>query len=164
MKKFVKDFDVHTAHIVGRIPAQAHGMFDLLGYITSPPVWMMVIGIVVWLLHASGGDWRQGALVLVCIPLGAIIKLFVRRERPPTVYAEAMRIKSYSFPSSHAFGSMVAGGYCLKLALQYDILGLAAAMACLIVLIGVSRVHLGAHYPSDVLAGWVLGALLLVLA
>lgn len=78
-----------------------------------------------------------------------------------------MRVKSYSFPSSHAYSAALAGGYLGLEVLHAGAWTASVLFAALIFLIGVSRVHVGAHYPSDVIAGWLLGAaatLIVVLA
>lgn len=76
-----------------------------------------------------------------------------------------MKIKSYSFPSSHTYSATIAGGYLafLSFALLPMPIGLLAGslFAILIVAIGISRIHVGAHYPTDVTAGWMLGAIVL---
>ena len=67
-----------------------------------------------------------------------------------------------SFPSGHAMDSAIIyltmaallARFVQPLALKLYFLGLAAVLTFLI---GVSRVYLGVHYPSDVLAGWVGG-------
>jgi undecaprenyl-diphosphatase len=73
------------------------------------------------------------------------------------------------FPSGHALVSMVIYGLLAYLAwhhlghpvLRWSAVGLLGA---LVFLIGLSRVYMGRHYPSDILAGWLLGALWLVAA
>lgn len=108
------------------------------------------------------------AFVASIAALGAnsAIKSIFRRTRPETMYVESMAIKSYSFPSGHAFGSMVFYGLIGYLCYQrldkpFNIVG-AVLLGMLIIAIGVSRVSLGAHFPSDVLIGWILGGLALV--
>ncbi|HET8883957.1 MAG TPA: phosphatase PAP2 family protein, partial [Candidatus Saccharimonadales bacterium] len=109
-----------------------------------------------------------GTLVLIFLPLSTVVKLFVRRARPQTIYTETMKIKTYSFPSSHAYSAALAGGYMAAMA--YALLpdpwnGIVSLIViAVIAAIGISRVHVGAHYPSDVTVGWMAGiAVLLVI-
>ncbi|MDA0799422.1 MAG: phosphatase PAP2 family protein [Chloroflexi bacterium] len=93
---------------------------------------------------------------------GWLLKLFVDRPRPP---AEALiRITSdfsgLGFPSGHAFQSTLVIGLLIGVAalrmrpgrLRLATIGL---LALLIVAIGFSRIYLGAHWPSDVLGGYL---------
>ena len=91
--------------------------------------------------------------------LNPLIKFLVRRDRPsiPHLVAET----TYSFPSGHAATSMIFYGTFIfllpilisnrKLALLLQIL-----LTGLILSIGVSRIYLGVHYPSDIVAGYSL--------
>lgn len=95
------------------------------------------------------------------------LKEIVHRARPPfgTVYLHG---QSFSFPSGHALLSMVAYGmlaYALPIVwprLRPHRILIWCGGGAMIFLIGVSRVYLGVHYPSDVLAGSLLGALILL--
>ena len=73
----------------------------------------------------------------------------------PELLPHLDKVHSYSFPSGHASGNMMLFG---ALALLMDGPGAYVAAALTILVIGVSRVWLGVHWPSDVLAGWVEGA------
>ena len=87
---------------------------------------------------------------------------FVERGRPisePT---------GPSFPSGHTLGSTVLFGFIAFLAIQHGLrmslrAPLLASMAVLILMVGASRVFLSAHWPTDVVAGYLLGAILLML-
>lgn len=98
---------------------------------------------------------------------GGLLKEFVHRTRPDTVYVTAMKFKSYSFPSAHALGATVIFGLLAYLAYRnlpapWNVV-LPILLTGLIFLIGVSRVYLGAHYPTDVIGGWILGGVALFL-
>ena len=111
------------------------------------------------LLIASG-------IVPATICLAAVLKLVLQRARPETEYVQNMLIHSFSFPSGHAAGAMIGGGFLAYLAWsslpQPWSTVIVALLGFIIVAVGISRIYLGAHYPSDVLGGWIIGALGLI--
>ncbi len=93
----------------------------------------------------------------------ALMKLLFRRPRPQLGWGAPLP-SSYSFPSGHAMGSAAAYGImAFVLASLYPGLRwpLAVTTPLLILLIGLSRVYLGVHWPSDVLAGFAAGCCVL---
>ncbi|WP_307868141.1 phosphatase PAP2 family protein [Micromonospora sp. C95] len=105
------------------------------------------------------------AVYLLATTVGALlldpsVKSLVGRLRP-VVEAPVAIAAGNSFPSGHALGSMVVYGALLLVflpAARYRKL-FTAAVALLVAAIGVTRIALGVHYLTDVLAGWLLGAL-----
>lgn len=95
------------------------------------------------------------------VACGEFLKLVIARPRPPIPFPAILE-NSYSFPSMHAVGSMALYGF-----LAYVIWAAGSAscrrglwvpvFGALILLIGFSRLYLGVHYPSDVLAGYLVG-------
>jgi len=121
----------------------------------------------IWLAGALSGAaldpprrraWvRAAALVPGALAVNALVKRGVRRERPslPALAPLVRRPTSLSFPSGHAataFAGAVAIG-ALVPAIEAPLVGAAALMA-------LTRPYLGLHYPSDVAAGALLGAVL----
>lgn len=73
----------------------------------------------------------------------------------PALWESIAPESSYSFPSGHAMGSMTLGMVLVLLAWPTRWRWFAlAAMAFFVPMVGLSRVYLGVHYPSDILAGW----------
>ena len=76
------------------------------------------------------------------------------RQRP-ALWESISPEHSFSFPSGHAMGSMTLAVFCVLLAWRtrwrWPVL---IAVFVLVVAVGLSRVYLGVHYPSDILAGW----------
>lgn len=151
----LKQFDHRVAACVGRLP---HGLmvpFLVLGWLSAPLCWAVIL-LVIYIMEPATPTplW-----VMALLPLSGMVKLVVRRARPEGRYAESQRIVSYSFPSSHTYSATLAGGYVALLLLNASLLWAAAGIIGLIGLIGISRVFIGAHYPSDVLGGWILGVM-----
>ena len=76
-----------------------------------------------------------------------------------------MKFKTYSFPSGHSYVSALIAGSLACLGLLYFVSpwGWLAAVGFVVFagLVGISRIYLGAHFPSDVAAGWILAAAVL---
>ncbi len=134
----------------------ALGGFTLLTLVT-------VLSVIVLAAHHR----RVQALVLaVCVPLaqlsGGMFKNLYERARPSfAVYGDLPA--SMSFPSGHSTVAtatyFVLAVIVASLETRRSMKVLAFAVAALLsLMIGVSRVYLGVHWPSDVVAGWCLGA------
>lgn len=101
--------------------------------------------------------------------LNRIIKAIVDRPRPSGDIVEvAIGYRHESFPSGHTVLFVTLFGFLFLLTYwfargRWVRPGLMAVVAAPILLVGVSRVHLGAHWPSDVTGGYLLGAILLAL-
>ncbi|HYS07573.1 MAG TPA: phosphatase PAP2 family protein [Myxococcales bacterium] len=110
---------------------------------------------------------RALAAILLVVAIGAADLISVRvvkplMDRPRPCKVDPFRIKhpagcgsGQSFPSAHASNTAAAAMIFAWGAPRLSFLGLA-----LTVLVGISRVYLGVHWPTDVLAGWALGAAL----
>ena len=110
--------------------------------------------------------WPRGALLVVVTLAGAgllnwLLKFSFARVRPASFFDYPLP-GSPSFPSGHAlYAASVFGGLAVLLTarIQNRLLQLAIWLVAisLILLVGISRVYLGVHYPSDVLAGYAIG-------
>ena len=124
----------------------------------------LLIGLWLWLR----GQRRRG-VVLAATVIGERltvdgIKLLIDRARP-AFDVHPVVTHSASFPSGHAANSMAVFLTVALVAVPPRHRRLAATVAVVMsVLIGLSRCYLGVHWPSDVIAGWALGAAVALIA
>ncbi|MCM3003443.1 phosphatase PAP2 family protein [Priestia koreensis] len=123
-----------------------------------------VIGIIICLyLLVKKQNHAASLLAIIYIMsrvLNWIVKELVHRPRPTVEHLVAA--SSYSFPSGHAMNSMSFFGFILVLILYYQKRSVGRALACILLgiiifLIGLSRIYVGVHFFTDVLAGFALG-------
>ena len=125
---------------------------------------ILLLAVVAYLLLA--GRRRAAALVLVAVVGGDILSHLLKHgfdRARPDIAAHAARVFTSSFPSGHATLSAVTyltlGALLTRITPSHRIrIFFVVTALALTVLVGVSRVYLGVHYPTDVLAGWCLGA------
>ena len=107
--------------------------------------------------------WREGLFAAVALGgsglLNVAAKQLFARERP-SLWESIAPEDNFSFPSGHAMGSMTLACVLVLLAWptrwRWWVVG---AMAVFVPMVGLSRVYLGVHYPSDVPAGWAAAAI-----
>jgi undecaprenyl-diphosphatase len=129
-------------------------------------VLVLMVALVAGFL-ALQRHWLTLALVLGGTISGSLvvtlIKNIVGRARP-TIVDHLVNVSSLSFPSGHAANSAIV--YLTMATLLSQLVErraartyLFVAAAAIVTLIGVSRIYLGVHWPSDVLGGWAFGTL-----
>ena len=112
--------------------------------------------------------WREATFAGVSLGGSALLnmatKQFFQRDRP-ALWESIAPEHTFSFPSGHAMGSMTLA--CVLVLLAWHTRWrwwLALPMAAFTAMVGLSRVYLGVHYPSDILAGWAAAAAWTVVA
>ncbi|MGJ7903286.1 phosphatase PAP2 family protein [Lysobacter sp. 1R34A] len=104
--------------------------------------------------------FREGSFAALALGGSALLniaaKQFFARERP-SLWESIAPEHNYSFPSGHAMGSMTLAATLILLSWntrwRWPVLAL---MAAFVPLVGFSRLYLGVHFPSDILAGWAV--------
>ena len=143
------------------LPEAARDLTSLGSIIVLVIITLAVVGYL-FLAGRSAVAWLTLIAVFGGIVLSDLLKFAFGRARPDVVNPLA-RVFTTSFPSGHATLSAITYltiGVILAriqplLTISVYFLSLAAFLT---MLIGVSRIYLGVHYPTDVLAGWCIGA------
>jgi undecaprenyl-diphosphatase len=146
-------------------PAWLEGPMRLVTALGYFQVVLPLLAAAVLVFYLKG--WRLSATLLLVSTVGGallttVLKAVFGRARPE-LFDSGYTASFYSFPSGHA--TVAVGFYgTLTLILAYRLRGLArwAVVACgvlLVLLIGFSRLYLGVHYPTDVLAGYLAAPL-----
>jgi len=143
----------HGSPGLDRLMAAASNRMLLLG---------LAVAIAGYLGVRSPHRWLAAVLLLVAVGVAdlvsvRLVKPAVERDRPchtlASVRAPLGCGSGKSFPSAHAADTAAAATVVAWAAPAVTPVALV-----IVALVGVSRVYLGVHYPSDVVAGWVLGA------
>ncbi len=144
-----------------------NSLFDvLMPFVTDlnkKPLALVVVGILwILLLLKSGRNGRIAALLLIPTIVfsdqlnSSFLKYLIERARPCHVLSDIHLLVScgsgYSFPSSHAVNNFAAATV-----LAYFLPRWTWAFFTFAGIVAFSRVYVGVHYPSDVLAGSMLG-------
>jgi membrane-associated phospholipid phosphatase len=132
---------------------------SLLSIVTVIMLWVRKRdkwGILFFIIGIGGGGL-----------LTKILKFYYERGRP-SINPEYDAV-GYSFPSGHSMGSLIFYGFVTyfivrserRKAIKWIV---AASAGILVIWIGITRIYLGAHFPSDVIAGHLAGAIWLILS
>jgi len=160
------DRQIYEALYAGNRPAllAVARFFTALG----EPTVLIGAGVVVaaWLFWRGHRHlpWVLIAIVAIGRALSELQKYWIGRVRPD-VEPHLVVVKTSSFPSGHATSSMIfylTVAMTLTVGTRWHRPAVAAAVA-LSLLIGLSRVMLGVHWPSDVVGGWAFGLLWVLL-
>lgn len=138
-------------------------MMDITALGGATVIFIITAAVVFYMLIKK--EYELMRLILIAVVGGALLSFIMKelfaRERPPLVY-HLLTVKSLSFPSGHAMMSSVVYltlGALLAKAQQNNNLKIYVLLVALLLvfLIGISRIYLGVHYPTDVFAGWSIG-------
>lgn len=171
MRKY-KPLDLAVFERLRKFPNARRNRFMLFMTWLGKPEFLIPANLVpiVYFLLIPRKSWvsiRVLAIALSSLVLMFVLKALFRRKRPLSPLLQAAR--GLSFPSGHAimsvsfFGGLIAWTIHSDLTAETKIM-LVIALVVIILLVGFSRVYLRVHYASDVIAGWVIGLIWLLIA
>lgn len=163
MREFVHSFDGRITLWVQAWPAWLYQPMLAITNVGQPlTVILFAVGLLIWSLWQRQDKLAiSSAVILGTTIVTSIFKLIMRRSRPDTEYAANLMYQSFSFPSGHAAAATVGFGFLayaafMNLPAPWNII-LGVVVAIFGLLVCLSRIYLGAHFPSDVAGGIVLG-------
>lgn len=123
-------------------------------------IFLIIITIILFVFIKKK---KIGLAILVNLCIVTILNLILKQilQRPRPVENRIIDETGYSFPSGHSMVSMAFYGFVIYIIYKYIKnkylkIGLITFLSVLIILIGISRIYLGVHYTSDVLAGFFI--------
>ena len=171
----LKDYfigDVFLARAIQRVTATPwEDTMQVVSFIGQSPILIAIASpVFAWALWKTQKAEICAVLVaLLSFGFTPAVKILVGRPRPADDLIIASRVNELtSFPSGHVFNSVVLFGllfYLAPLLLPWKpaVHAVRVASILLIVLMGISRIYVGAHWPSDTLGGFLFGAIILTL-
>lgn len=142
-----------------------------MGSVTAYLIWLPIIFMVVYLCNHRWSHSIEAIVILIsAFLLNLSLKAYYGRLRPDKEHQLVELTEgSLSYPSGHSMTAMAFYGFViyllfhLRMKKSYSIV-MSLVFGALIFFIGVSRVYLGAHYPTDIIAGFVAGFIWLMVS
>jgi undecaprenyl-diphosphatase len=167
------------AVIDNRVITWLHGYWGpaadrfMLFFTTIGESWVLglIIAIAAYALLREQ-RWIDAAGLAVASGGGGLLNLLLKgifERARPDLFEGPIQLSTYSFPSGHAMGSIVAYGMLAFVGARLAgsrllRLAMAIAAALIVFFVGLSRVYFGVHYPTDIIGGYLAGALWLAIS
>ncbi len=158
---------VDAFHVLGLRSLPAIRVLMIFGYYLGEEI-IVGIGAVLVLYFLVKHYWTEFWMVLIAwggeMLIWLIVSAYFGRARPVFAFQVWHQMTAPSFPSGHCFGAVLCYGFLGYMLVPkmhtrfWKVIAVAAAVA-MILYVGFSRLFVGDHYPSDVLAGYGLGLL-----
>jgi membrane-associated phospholipid phosphatase len=151
----IYDFGIQFIQALQTMSPALDGLINFFSFLGTIEFYLLFIPFLYWAISASLG-FRILLLLLGTDFLGITFKQLLHQPRPYWVGdVQALAEEtSYGIPSTHASDSLAVWGY---LAYRLNKAWLWVLASLMVLVIGISRMYLGAHFPTDVLGGWLIG-------
>lgn len=156
-------FDIALSHSIYnlRTPALTNVMIIITDLTYQTPLILFSLISIILLIKKHT---KEAVLFCIIMIMGILLNLFLKEmiQRPRPTIAPLVSELSYSFPSGHAMNSFIFFTVLAYFSYHFfknKLLTIISTFFAifLILLIGFSRVYLGVHYPTDIIAGYIAG-------
>ena len=142
--------------------------FTFLGNPVPIGVFLAIVAFLLW----RAGRWIDAAGLILAGAGGGILNQLLKgsfQRVRPELFPRIVEASGYSFPSGHAMGSIVCYGMLAFVGwrvvrTRFERFWLVLDAALLVFAIGLSRVYFGVHFPTDIIGGYIAGAIWLVIS
>jgi membrane-associated phospholipid phosphatase len=150
------EFGIRFIQSLQALSPALDGFMEALTFLGRIEFYLVFIPFIYWAVDRRIGI--RTLLILIYTDLiGSSFKLLLHQPRPYWINNDVNALSSetsYGIPSTHASDTVAVGGY---LARRVNRSWFWIAMVIILILIGLSRLYLGVHFPQDVLFGWLIG-------
>jgi undecaprenyl-diphosphatase len=166
----ILELDTRVLLFVNALSGKSSALDGFMIFLSSNMPWIVLAGGTLAYLLIKGKHVRLATILFGLLALGLsdlvsfeIVKPFVGRDRPCWIVPGINKVLgycggSYGFTSNHAAN---AAAFTMSLIISKSFSRMFVSVVCLFaLLIGLSRVYLGVHYPGDVLGGFALGIMI----
>ena len=140
-------------------------IFTFFGSTIFIVILSIILFIIFIILKQKDKAFKTAGAIIISTIINNIIKIIIRRPRPEYITVVE---KTFSYPSGHTMASTTLYGILLYLLLKSNLkktykIGFGIILGNLPLLVGISRIYLGAHFFSDVFGGYLLSGLILTI-
>lgn len=138
-------------------------IFTFFGSTIFIVILSIILFIIFIILKQKDKAFKMASVIIISTIINNIIKIIIRRPRPEYITVVE---NTFSYPSGHTMASTTLYGILLYLLLKSNLkksykIGFGIILGILPLLVGISRIYLGAHFFTDVLGGYLLSGLIL---
>lgn len=140
-------------------------IFTFFGSTIFIVILSIILFIIFIILKQKDKAFKTAGAIIISTIINNIIKIIIRRPRPEYITVVE---KTFSYPSGHTMASTTLYGILLYLLLKSNLnktykIGFGIILGNLPLLVGISRIYLGAHFFTDVFGGYLLSGLILTI-
>ncbi len=157
----INNFGISIINSLQTLSPGLDGIMGLFSFMGTVEFYLILIPFIYWVVDARLG-FRVLLVLLSADFVSGAFKQLLHQPRPYWIGdVQALSTEgSYGIPSSHASDSLAVWGY-LSISLRKNWFSVFSFL--LVLMIGISRLYLGVHFPQDVLFGWLIGAMIIYL-
>ncbi len=167
MQDQIRVFDETIYRIISKLKCEPITyFFKFMSFLCSTEFLIIITILIMLFSKNKKAAFYIGLNVVLCVLLNQAFKYLFMRERP--IEINLIIEKGYSFPSGHSMVSLAFYGLFIYLIAHKKMKKnkkylYCISLAVLTLLIGISRIYLGVHYASDVIAGFALSMAYLII-